>query len=88
MRQAHLLQILEALYAAFPHLQPGDGLRRHPQHHDQDARNSSLSCARPASPGPIWGWRAAGMQLLKKVNKGVTSEQMLQAGCPAGKRRH
>ena len=28
---------------------------------DGDARNSSLSCARPASPGPIWGWRAAGM---------------------------
>ena len=78
MRQEHLLQILEALYAAFPHLRQVTvyaGTRStmtKTQEQLNELRKAGLT---RAYLGVESGWD----ELLKKVNKGVTSEQMLQA---------
>ena len=78
MRTEQLLQILEKLYAAFPKLQkvttyagPRSTLSKTPEEL-RALREAGLT---RAYLGVESGWD----ELLKKVNKGVTSEQMLQA---------
>ncbi|MFR6380624.1 MAG: radical SAM protein [Evtepia sp.] len=72
MRQEHLLQILEALYAAFPHLRQVTvyaGTRStmtKTQEQLNELRKAGLT---RAYLGVESGWD----ELLKKVNKGVTS---------------
>ena len=78
MRQAHLLQILEALYAAFPHLRQVTvyaGTRSTMTKSQEQLIELRQAGLTRAYLGVESGWD----ELLKKVNKGVTSEQMLQA---------
>ncbi len=78
MRQEQLLQILEALYAAFPHLRQVTtyaGTRStmtKTQEQLDELRRAGLT---RAYLGVETGWD----ELLLKVKKGVTSAQMLQA---------
>lgn len=78
MRQEQLLQILEALYAAFPHLRQVTvyaGTRStmtKSQEQLMELRRAGLT---RAYLGVESGWD----ELLVKVKKGVTTEQMLQA---------
>ena len=78
MRQEQLLQILEALYAAFPHLRQVTvyaGTRStmtKTQEQLIELRQAGLT---RAYLGVESGWD----ELLVKVNKGVTTEKMLQA---------
>ena len=78
MRQEQLLQILEALYAAFPHLRQVTtyaGTRstmNKTQEQLDELRRAGLT---RAYLGVETGWD----ELLLKVKKGVTSAQMLQA---------
>ena len=78
MRQAHLLQILEALYAAFPRLRQVTvyaGTRSTMTKSQEQLIELRQAGLTRAYLGVESGWD----DLLKKVNKGVTSEQMLQA---------
>ena len=78
MRQAHQLQILEALYAAFPHLRQVTvyaGTRSTMTKSQEQLIELRQAGLTRAYLGVESGWD----ELLKKVNKGVTSEQMLQA---------
>ena len=75
---AHLLQILEALYAAFPHLRQVTvyaGTRSTMTKSQEQLIELRQAGLTRAYLGVESGWD----ELLKKVNKGVTSEQMLQA---------
>ena len=78
MRQEQLLQILEALYAAFPHLRQVTvyaGTRSTMTKSQEQLNELRKAGLTRAYLGVESGWD----ELLKKVNKGVTSEQMLQA---------
>ena len=79
MRQAHLLQILEALYAAFPHLRQVTvyaGTRStmtKSQEQLIELRQAGLTRA-------YLGVESGSDAVLKAINKGVTAAQMLEAG--------
>lgn len=79
MRQQHLLDILEALYAAFPSLRqvtvyagPRSSMTKS---HEQlvELRQAGLT---RAYLGVETGWE----ELLQKINKGCSAQQMLDAG--------
>lgn len=79
MRQEQLLQILEALYAAFPTLRqvtvyagPRSTMTKSPEQL-RELRQAGLT---RAYLGVESGWD----ELLQKVNKGTTAEKMLEAG--------
>lgn len=79
MRQAQLLQILEALYAAFPGLRqvtvyagPRSTMTKTPEQL-RELREAGLT---RAYLGVETGWD----ELLLKVNKGANAEEMLRAG--------
>lgn len=79
MRQEQLLQILEALYAAFKSLRqvtvyagPRSTMTKTPEQLRQ-LREAGLT---RAYLGVETGWN----ELLQKINKGCTSDQMLEAG--------
>ena len=78
MRQEQLLQILEALYAAFPNLRQVTvyaGTRSTMTKSQEQLIELRQHGLTRAYLGVESGWD----ELLKKVNKGVTTEQMLQA---------
>lgn len=78
MRQAQLLQILEALYAAFPHLRQVTvyaGTRSTMTKSLEQLKELRQAGLTRAYLGVESGWD----ELLVKVKKGVTTEQMLQA---------
>lgn len=79
MRQEQLLEILEALYAAFPSLRqvtvyagPRSTMTKTPQQL-RELREAGLT---RAYLGVETGWD----ELLQKVNKGCSAQQMLEAG--------
>lgn len=79
MRQEQLLQILEALYAAFPSLRqvtvyagPRSTMTKTPEQLKQ-LRQAGLT---RAYLGVETGWN----ELLQNINKGANAEQMLEAG--------
>ncbi len=79
MRQEQLLQILEALYAAFPSLRqvtvyagPRSTMTKTPEQL-RELREAGLT---RAYLGVETGWD----ELLQKVNKGCSAQQMLEAG--------
>jgi radical SAM superfamily enzyme YgiQ (UPF0313 family) len=79
MRQEQLLQILEALYAAFHGLRqvtlyagPRSTMTKTPEQL-RELRQAGLT---RAYLGVETGWN----ELLQKINKGATAEQMLEAG--------
>ena len=79
MRQEQLLQILEALYAAFPTLRqvtvyagPRSTMTKSPEQL-RELRENGLT---RAYLGVETGWN----ELLQKINKGATADQMLEAG--------
>lgn len=79
MRQEQLLQILEALYVAFPDLRqvtvyagPRSTLTKTPEQL-RELRKAGLT---RAYLGVETGWN----ELLQEVNKGCTADQMLEAG--------
>lgn len=78
MRQEQLLQILEALYAAFPHLRQVTvyaGTRSTMTKSLEQLKELRQAGLTRAYLGVESGWD----ELLVKVRKGVTTEQMLQA---------
>ena len=78
MRQEQLLQILEALYAAFPHLRQVTvyaGTRSTMTKSQEQLIELRKAGLTRAYLGVESGWD----ELLVKVRKGVTTEQMLQA---------
>lgn len=78
MRQEQLLQILEALYAAFPHLRQVTvyaGTRSTMTKSQEQLIELRKAGLTRAYLGVESGWD----ELLVKVNKGVTTEKMLQA---------
>ncbi len=79
MRQEQLLQILEALYAAFPSLRqvtvyagPRSTMTKTPEQL-KELRKAGLTRA-------YLGVETGGDELLQKVNKGCSAQQMLEAG--------
>jgi len=79
MRQEQLLQILEALYAAFPELRqvtvyagPRSTMTKTPEQL-RELREAGLT---RAYLGVETGWD----ELLQKINKGASAQQMLEAG--------
>jgi radical SAM superfamily enzyme YgiQ (UPF0313 family) len=78
MRQEHLLQILEALYAAFPNLRQVTtyaGTRSTKTKSLEQLKELRQAGLTRAYLGVETGWD----DLLKKVNKGVTSAEMIEA---------
>ena len=78
MRQEQLLKILEALYAAFPHLRQGTvyaGTRSTMTKSQEQLIELRKAGLTRAYLGVESGWD----ELLVKVNKGVPTEKMLQA---------
>jgi radical SAM superfamily enzyme YgiQ (UPF0313 family) len=78
MRQEQLLQILEALYAAFPRLRQVTvyaGTRSTMTKSQEQLNELRAAGLTRAYLGVETGWD----ELLVKVNKGVTTQQMLQA---------
>lgn len=78
MRQEQLLQILEALYAAFPHLRQVTtyaGTRSTMTKTPEQLKELRQAGLTRAYLGVETGWD----DLLLKVNKGVTSAQMIEA---------